>query len=102
MEVQAHGLDQHAGSETNGFASTCGNTDHPDIQFALLPSIVDNHTRRQHLGHGFTLHTTLMRPKSRGSVTLQSADPHQPPKIDPGFSATPTTWPCPSRARNWF
>ena len=22
----------------------------PDIQFALLPSIVDNHTRRQHLG----------------------------------------------------
>ncbi len=76
-------------SETNGFVSTCGNTDHPDIQFALLPSIVDNHTRRQHLGHGFTLHTTLMRPKSRGSVTLQSADPHQPPKIDPGFFSHP-------------
>lgn len=76
-------------SETNGFVSTCGNTEHPDIQFALLPSIVDNHTRRQHLGHGFTLHTTLMRPKSRGSVTLQSADPHQSPQIDPGFFSHP-------------
>lgn len=76
-------------SETNGFISTCGNTDHPDIQLAFLPSIVDNHTRTQHLGHGFTLHTTLMRPKSRGSVTLQSADPYQAPRIDPGFFSHP-------------
>ena len=76
-------------SETNGFISTCGNNDHPDIQLALLPSIVDNHTRNQHLGHGFTLHTTLMRPKSRGSVTLQSADPLQAPRIDPGFFTHP-------------
>lgn len=76
-------------SETNGWISTCGNPDYPDIQLALLPSIVDNHTRRQHLGHGFTLHTTLMRPKSRGTVTLQSADPYQAPKIDPGFFGHP-------------
>jgi choline dehydrogenase len=76
-------------SETNGFVSTCGNTDHPDIQFAFLPSIVDDHTRKQHLGHGYTLHTTLMRPKSRGSVTLQSADPYQAPLIDPAFFTHP-------------
>ena len=76
-------------SESNGFISTCGNTDHPDIQLAFLPSIVDDHTRKQHLGHGFTLHTTLMRPKSRGSVTLQSADPYQGPAIDPGFYTHP-------------
>jgi choline dehydrogenase len=30
-----------------------------------------------------------MRPKSRGSVTLQSADPFQPPLIDPGFLTHP-------------
>ena len=76
-------------SESNGFVSTCGNTDYPDIQFAFLPSIVDDHTRKQHLGHGYTLHTTLMRPKSRGSVTLQSADPYQAPLIDPGFFTHP-------------
>jgi choline dehydrogenase-like flavoprotein len=76
-------------SESNGFVSTTGNTDHPDIQLAFLPSIVDNHTRNVHLGHGYTLHTTLMRPKSRGSVTLQSADPSQAPLIDPGFFTHP-------------
>jgi choline dehydrogenase-like flavoprotein len=76
-------------SESNGFVSTCGNPDHPDIQLAFLPSIVDEHTRKTHLGHGYTLHTTLMRPKSRGSVTLQSADPNQPPAIDPGFFTHP-------------
>jgi choline dehydrogenase len=76
-------------SESNGFVSTCGNTDHPDIQFAFLPSIVDDHTRKQHLGHGFTLHTTLMRPKSRGTVKLQSADPYQAPLIDPAFFTHP-------------
>ena len=76
-------------SESNGFVSTCGNTDHPDIQFAFLPSIVDDHTRKLHLGHGYTLHTTLMRPKSRGSVTLQSANPYQAPHIDPGFFTHP-------------
>jgi choline dehydrogenase len=75
--------------ETQAFVSTCGNPAHPDIQFAILPSIADNHTRRQHLGHGFTLHTTLMRPKSRGSVTLQSSDPLQAPNIDPGFFQHP-------------
>ena len=76
-------------SESNGFISTCGNTDYPDIQLAFLPSIVDNHTRNPHLGHGYTLHTTLMRPQSRGSVTLQSADPDQAPRIDPGFFSHP-------------
>jgi choline dehydrogenase-like flavoprotein len=76
-------------SESNGFISTCSNTEHPDIQLAFLPSIVDDHTRKQHLGHGYTLHTTLMRPKSRGSVTLQSADPYQAPLIDPGFFTHP-------------
>ena len=76
-------------SESNGFVSTYGNPDHPDIQLAFLPSIVDDHTRKTHLGHGYTLHTTLMRPKSRGSVTLQSADPYQAPAIDPGFFTHP-------------
>jgi choline dehydrogenase-like flavoprotein len=75
--------------ETQGFISTCGNTDHPDIQIAVIPSIVDDHTRKMHMGHGITLHTTLLRPKSRGSVTLQSADPHQAPLIDPAFLQHP-------------
>ena len=31
----------------------------------------------------------LLRPQSRGSVTLASADPMQPPRVDPNFLADP-------------
>ncbi len=61
----------------------------PDIQLALCTGIVDDHTRKNHLGHGYTLHVTLMRPKSRGSVTLQSAKASDAPLIDPQFLSDP-------------
>ena len=57
----------------------------PDIQLALCTGIVDDHTRKNHLGHGYTLHVTLLRPRSRGSVTLQSANANDAPLIDPQF-----------------
>jgi choline dehydrogenase len=34
---------------------------------------------------GFTIGFALLTPRSRGSVTLVSADPHDPPAIDPGL-----------------
>jgi choline dehydrogenase len=61
----------------------------PDIQLALCTGIVDDHTRKNHLGHGYTLHVTLLRPKSRGSVTLQSARAQDAPLIDPQFLSDP-------------
>ncbi len=76
-------------SETQGFISTEDNTDHPDIQLAMCVGIIDDHARKQHLGHGFTLHVTLMRPKSRGSVKLASAKPTDAPLIDPAFLKDP-------------
>ena len=72
-------------SETQGFVSTEGNTDYPNIQLALCTGIVDDHARKMHMGHGYTLHVTLMRPKSRGSVTLASRNPNDKPLIDPAF-----------------
>jgi choline dehydrogenase-like flavoprotein len=47
--------------------------------------MADNHGRTRHLGHGFGCHVCLLRPKSRGSVMLNSADPTAPPRIDPKF-----------------
>jgi choline dehydrogenase len=61
----------------------------PDIQLALCTGIVDDHTRKNHLGHGYTLHVTLMRPKSRGSVSLKSANASDAPLIDPKFLSDP-------------
>jgi choline dehydrogenase len=76
-------------SETQGFVSTEGNTAYPNIQLALCTGIVDDHARKMHLGHGYTLHVTLMRPKSRGTVTLASRNPMDKPLIDPAFFKHP-------------
>ncbi|MCU0928880.1 MAG: GMC family oxidoreductase N-terminal domain-containing protein [Burkholderiaceae bacterium] len=72
-------------AEVQGFVATDGQHDWPDIQLALCTGIVDDHTRKSHWGHGYTLHITLMRPRSRGAVLLASADPRAAPLIDPAF-----------------
>src|SRR5262249_35183785 len=45
--------------------------------------------RTLHWGTGFSCHVSLLTPLSRGSVSLASADPMQPPQIDPRFLAEP-------------
>jgi choline dehydrogenase-like flavoprotein len=44
-----------------------------------------NHGRTTTFGHGYSCHVCLLRPKSRGSVMLQSKDPFAAPLIDPAF-----------------
>ncbi len=41
------------------------------------------------IGHGFVMSTVLLYPKSRGSLTLASADPAAAPIIDPNLFADP-------------
>jgi choline dehydrogenase len=76
-------------AESQGFLKTDPGADKPDIQLAMCTGIVDDHNRKTHLGHGYTLHVTLCRPKSRGSVTLQSAKSTDAPRIDVGFFQHP-------------
>lgn len=73
----------------------------PDIQLAFCTGIVDDHTRKAHLGHGYTLHVTLMRPKSRGGVTLQSAKPTDAPLIDPAYLQDPDDTDTLVRGTQW-
>ena len=40
---------------------------------------------KTHMGHGYSCHVCVLRPKSRGSVKLASADPYAAPLIDPAF-----------------
>jgi choline dehydrogenase-like flavoprotein len=47
--------------------------------------MVSNHGRDIKLGHGFSCHVCLLRPESRGTVSLQSPDPLAAPLIDPNF-----------------
>jgi choline dehydrogenase-like flavoprotein len=56
-----------------------------DVQIHFVISVVDNHARRLHPGFGYSCHVCVLRPASRGQVTLSSADPLAPPAIDPGY-----------------
>ncbi|MEL0028091.1 MAG: GMC oxidoreductase, partial [Perlucidibaca sp.] len=72
-------------AEGGGFLKTRADLDAPDVQLHFVVALVDDHARKLHLGHGLSCHVCLLRPKSRGSVTLASADPLAMPVIDPGF-----------------
>jgi len=74
-------------AEGAAFLKTIPELDRPDVQLHFVISIVDDHARKLHLGHGVSCHVCLLRPKSRGSVSLASADPLAAPVIDPQFLA---------------
>lgn len=53
----------------------------PDIQYHFLPAAMRYDGRSAFAGHGFQVHVGHNKPKSRGAVTITSADPTQAPKI---------------------
>lgn len=57
----------------------------PDLQFVFVVAIVDDHARKMHVGHGISCHVDVLRPFSRGTVSLASADARDAPVIDPRF-----------------
>ncbi len=76
-------------AECGGFLKTRPDLDIPDIQLHFGMAMADDHGRKRHRGTGFSLHVCLLRPKSRGDVTLGSADPLAAPAIDPNFFGDP-------------
>jgi choline dehydrogenase-like flavoprotein len=72
-------------AECGGFLKTRPELDAPDIQLHFGMAVVDDHGRKRRWGRGFSCHVCLLRPKSRGSVSLESADPMRSPLIDPNF-----------------
>lgn len=71
--------------EAGGFLKTDQALSRPDVQLHWVTGIVDDHNRKMHMGHGMSAHVCVLRPKSRGSVGLYSADPMAAPRIDPNF-----------------
>lgn len=72
-------------AEAGGFIKTDPNLREPDVQLHFLPTLVDDHGRKKHLGGGYSCHACVLRPRSRGEVRLASSDPLAPPVIDPNF-----------------
>lgn len=72
-------------AEAGGFLSTNPESSRPDIQLHFIPGIVDNHCHKFHFSRGMSLHSCVLRPKSRGRIKLKSSDPLHAPSIDPDF-----------------
>jgi choline dehydrogenase-like flavoprotein len=74
-------------AEAGGFIKSRPDEARPDLQFHFVIGKLVDHGRKTVFGHGYSSHVCLLRPKSRGSVRLASADPMATPLIDPNFLA---------------
>lgn len=72
-------------AESGAFFCSSPDVKVPDLQLVFVLGIVDDHSRKLHLGHGISCHVDVLRPFSRGTVTLASTDPRAAPVIDPNF-----------------
>jgi choline dehydrogenase-like flavoprotein len=75
--------------EAGAFVRSGSDAASPDIQLHCLPAYVIDHGRQRVKGHGMTINTCHLRPRSVGSVTLRSADPLDKPLIDPNYCGDP-------------
>lgn len=75
------------GVPAGGFIRSLPDEPLPDLQLNFLPVWVLNHGLTRLKGHGFILVALLLRPESRGSVTLRSSDPLDAPRIQPNYLA---------------
>ncbi|QKO23030.1 GMC family oxidoreductase [Rhodoferax sp. BAB1] len=74
-------------AEAGGFIRSQAGEAIPDLQLHFVIGKLVDHGRTTTFGHGYSCHVCLLRPKSRGSVRLASADPLAAPLIDPAFLA---------------
>lgn len=78
--------------ESCAFIRSQAGVEYPDIQFHFLPIAVRYDGKAAAEGHGFQAHVGPMRSKSRGAVTLASADPADPPKITFNYMSHDEDW----------
>jgi choline dehydrogenase-like flavoprotein len=76
-------------AEAGAFIRSDADAPRPDLQIHLVITKLIDHARQLPVGHGYTCHLCPLRPQSRGSVRLASADPAAPPLIDPNFFGEP-------------
>jgi choline dehydrogenase len=62
----------------------------PDIQIHFIPFSTDKMGEKLHSFSGFTASVCQLRPESRGSLKIRSADPAAPPEIRINYLATET------------
>lgn len=74
-------------TQAGGFLKSNPHVEVPDIQLHFVPLLFDDCGRDVKLlaGHGYSLHVCVLRPESRGQLSLKSDDPREPIKIEFNF-----------------
>jgi choline dehydrogenase len=74
--------------ESGAFLKSRLDLDRPDLQLHCVLAIMQDHGKTVIKKDGFTVHVCQLRPESRGSVGLASADPLADPAIRANYLAT--------------
>jgi choline dehydrogenase-like flavoprotein len=73
-------------AEGGGFVRTrYAQDERADLQFHFIPALLDDHGRHRLPGYGFTMHACMLRPNSRGTIRLKSANPQDKPAIHANY-----------------
>jgi choline dehydrogenase len=78
--------------ESCGFIRSRAGIKYPDIQYHFFPMAINYDGSSLASEHGFQAHVGPMRSKSRGTVTLASADPRDKPRIRFNYMSHPDDW----------
>jgi len=79
-----------AAGTSGAFFKTSPRLASPDIQIHFIPFSTDKMGEKLHPFSGFTATVCQLRPESRGSLKIRSADPSAPPEIRINYLATET------------
>ncbi|RMI32584.1 GMC family oxidoreductase [Nocardia stercoris] len=75
--------------EAYGFVRSRKDLELPDLELVFGPAPFYEEGIGTFTGHGIALGTVLVKPESRGTVTLRSADPAAAPLVDPRYLSDP-------------
>jgi len=78
--------------ESAAFVRSKAGVEYPDIQYHFLPVAIRYDGKAAAQSHGFQAHVGPMRSKSRGSVTLRSANPREKPVIRFNYMSHEDDW----------
>lgn len=87
------GLLTSCAAESGAYYRTSADVEVADMEMELIVGIGEDHGRKPPIGHGYSAHLLLARPKSTGEVRLASPDTAVDPLIDPKYFSHPYDMP---------
>jgi choline dehydrogenase len=81
-----------SGAQAGGFVRSHAGLDRPDVMIMFMPFSSVDYRRGLDSFAAFSISVMLMRPESRGTVRVRSADKHVAPVIQPNYLTEEKDW----------